>query len=152
MRCDALTMWIPRSESTLSPVRPVYYQISDSAADCWDKYQYRAEMNKQRVQTVTIRANVTAGILQQIFKVSVQEGPATLDSCACAKRGINSNGLPPGAKAIIHTKGNNSVMVSAVDGYSTGSKWVCISPLFLLLLRVYRALKAWHLVCPPSVL
>ena len=56
-------------------------------------------MNKQRVQTVTTRANVTAEVLQQIFKVSVQERPATLDGCACAKRGINqsiavsSNGL-----------------------------------------------------------
>ena len=94
-------MWIPRSKSTLSPVRPVYYQISDLAADCWDKYQYRAAMNKQRVQTVTIRANVTAGILQQIFKVSVKEGPTTLDNYACAKRGINSNGLHPEAIVVI---------------------------------------------------
>ena len=56
-------------------------------------------MNKQRVQTVTTKPNATAVVLQQIFKVSVQERPATLDGCACAKRGINqsiavsSNGL-----------------------------------------------------------
>ena len=55
-------------------------------------------MNKQRVQTVTTRANVTAEVLQQIFKVSVQERPATLDGCACAKKGIN-RAAPAGNKS-----------------------------------------------------
>ena len=78
------------------------------------KYQNRETRNKQRVQTVTTKTNVTAEVLQQIFKVSVQESPATLDVCACAERGINqsiavsSNGL---CQLVIKVKiySNNSV-------------------------------------------
>ena len=37
------------------------------------------------------KTNASAEVLQQIFKVSVQERPATLDNFAYAKRGINQS-------------------------------------------------------------